>query len=130
MESAEHDICESASEVDSGFEVGAGEDVLAGLDWGLASTLEDTVGTESVELFLRLHSGESLQDEVLHARVADLEAVDVVGDVGNQAGKEGDLEKLVEGDELEAGDITRGQCRWRTSVRQGAVCLQLLFDGE
>ena len=103
LEGAEDDISEGASEVDGGVEVSAREDVLTGLNWRFSGTLQDAVCTEIVEFFLGLDCGESVEDNVSDCWASDLEAGDVVRDVLDQAGEEGNLEELVECDELEDG---------------------------
>ena len=81
LESTQHDVSESAREVDGGLEGVTWELVLARLDRGLAGGGEDAVGAERMEFFLGLHCGKGLQDELLYSRTAGLEASNVVGDV-------------------------------------------------
>jgi hypothetical protein len=73
LKGAKDDIGEGGCQSDRGVEVRDGEVVLAGLDWARAKVGGASVGVESVELFLRLHSSESGDDAVALVGVDDLE---------------------------------------------------------
>jgi hypothetical protein len=81
-----------------------------------------------------LDSDQDLEDEVTSILILDLKTVDIVGDVVDQAGEEGDLEVLVELDQLKVGDALIADLWWSTTIRQCAVSeelnlLQLLVAG-
>jgi hypothetical protein len=69
-----------------------GKFVLVGLSRARAKVGEGSVGVESVELFLRLHSSESGDDIVALVGTDDLEARNLVYDVEKQFYEVGDLE--------------------------------------
>lgn len=107
LKRAQDDVGEGSGEVDGGLEVGRWENIFAGLDRLLACCCEDTVGAERVKFFLTLDDSECFEHEVLYAVVVGFETRDVVGDVVDQRGEEGDFEELVESDQFEDGFVTR-----------------------
>lgn len=105
LESAEDDIGEGLGEGDGALEVRGWENVFARLDGSLAGGGQDGVGADSVQLFLREDGVQGVENDALGGWAWNFEAGDVVGDVADQAGEEGNLEELVEGDEFEDGDV-------------------------
>lgn len=127
MQCAKDHVGEGGSKTDG---VGEGRDwelVFARLDWRSTEMCKGTIGIERVELFLGLDCGEGVEHELLDPVAADAVAWHIVCDVVDEIGKEGDLEQLVESDELETGQSVCCDRGWRWAVGQCSV--GLLFDG-
>ncbi len=82
------------------------------MDRARVEVVQGIVCVQRMKFFLCLNSIERGQDVFLLLLVVDMVPIHVIGDVGNELGKEGDLGQLVEGDEAETvlgvvGDVGR-----------------------
>lgn len=116
LEGTEDDVGEGGGKGNGILEVVDREAVLAGLNGAGVEVGQSIVGVQCVELLLSLNCCQGRQNlgnaTSFAWDVPALIAWDVVGDVGNQFGEEGDLSELVEGDETE-GDESVGGDGWR-----------------
>ena len=121
MKCAEDDVCECRGKTNGIGEGGDWELVLARLDWRSTEMCKSTIGVESVKLLLGLNSGEGIDDKLLDAVAADAVARHIVCDVVDEIGEEGDLEQLVEGNELKAGQGVCCDGSWRWTIGQSSL---------
>jgi hypothetical protein len=95
------------------------------LDRSFAEVGKSPVGVEGVELFLGydcVKSGEHEGDGLVIANVVSVVALDLVGDVVDELGEEGDLDEFVEGDKLETCLGIFGDTCWGCAVGKAAMC--------
>ena len=81
-----------------------------------------------MELLLGLDCDQRLENEVSDTGAANFKAGYVVGDVRDQACEECDLERFIEGNELQSGDTGGVEFSWAWGVWQSAVGLLLLLN--
>ena len=120
LQSAEDDICEGGGQCQGAVQISSGELVFAGLDRIEVIRGKDGVCVVCVKLFLCLNCHQSIDDSLTKILVLKAEAWHVIGDIEEQIGEEGNLEYLVERDQLNACQVVSLKCRG-TSVRFGAV---------
>ncbi len=124
LERAEDDVGEGRGERNSVFEARDREVVFTGLDGGFVEVRESPVGIERVELFLgdnRVEGGEHEVYRPVVANVVMMVALDLVGDVVDELGEEGDLGEFVEGDEPETCLGVVGDASWGRAIGEAAV---------
>lgn len=106
LQRAQDQIGEGLGEADGALEIGDREAVSARLDLGLVEVLERPVCVEQVQFFL----GDNGLDGVEHIALllAEVVARCPAGDVGRELGEEGNLEQLIQGNQLEVCEALRG----------------------
>lgn len=79
-----------------------------------------------MQLFLSQDVGDAFDDVLFAPIMLDIVSIATLCDVVEKLGEEGDLEKLVEGNESQAGEgVILRRDRWWCSVWKTSVCLSL-----
>lgn len=120
LKSAKYCVGECRGKSERAVEIGDWKLVFASLDGVDFVGRENRVGIVGMKFFLGLDRNQGVDQSSTCDRVVDLELIDIVGDIEEQIGEVGDLENLVEGNQLDAGYVIWCQS-WSSTIGFNAM---------